>query len=101
MNLVLFNFGGDNPKIFQRVSMNFNMTVGQAVCQLLFRYAQSQSTLAASCVCWIVPIVVWLYQKNFWLFMFELHLISGITDVWQGCEPPPLCQSKCKNRAST
>ena len=26
-----------------------------------------------------------LYQKNLWLFMFEMHLISGITD-----EPPPL-----------
>jgi len=21
--------------------------------------------------------------------MFETHLISGITDGWQGCEPPP------------
>ena len=21
--------------------------------------------------------------------MFEMHLISGITDWWQGCEPPP------------
>ena len=30
---------------------------------------------------------VWLYQKNLWLFMFEMHLISGITDGWQGCEP--------------
>jgi len=33
--------------------MNLNMTVGQAACQLLRRYAQT--TLAASCV--IVPIV--------------------------------------------
>jgi len=32
---------------------------------------------------------VWLYQKKLWLFMFEMHLISGITDGWQGCEPPP------------
>jgi len=31
--------------------------------------------------------------------MFELHLINGITDGWQGCEMPPLCQAKCKNRA--
>jgi len=23
---------------------------------------------------------VWFYQKNLWLFMFEMHLISGITD---------------------
>jgi len=34
--------------------MDLNMTVGQAACRLLCRYAWS--TLAASCVCWIVPI---------------------------------------------
>jgi len=34
--------------------MNLSMTVGQA-CQLLCRYAQS--TLAASCVHWIISIV--------------------------------------------
>jgi len=33
-NLVLFNFRGDNARVFQRVSMNFNMTVGQAACRL-------------------------------------------------------------------
>jgi len=33
----------------------FNKTVGQVACQLLCRY--TQSTLAASCVCWIVLIV--------------------------------------------
>jgi len=27
--------------------------------------------------------------------MFEMHRISGITDGWQECEPPP-CQIKCK-----
>ena len=32
---------------------------------------------------------VWLYQKKLWLFMFEMHLISGITD-----EPPPLPLAK-------
>ena len=32
---------------------------------------------------------VWLYPKNLRLFVFEMHLISGITDEWQGCEPPP------------
>jgi len=53
--LVLFNFRGNNARVFQRVSMNLNMTVGQAACQLLCRY--TQSTLSASCVCWIVPIV--------------------------------------------
>jgi len=25
--------------------------------------------------------------------MFEMHRISGITDGWQGCDPPP-CQVK-------
>jgi len=30
--------------------------------------------------------------------MFEMHLISGITDGWQVCESPP-CQAKCKIRA--
>jgi len=30
-------------------------TIGQAACRLLCRY--TQSTLAASCVCWIVRIV--------------------------------------------
>jgi len=28
--------------------------------------------------------------------MFEMHLISGITDGWQECEPPRPCQAKCK-----
>jgi len=53
-NLVLFNSGGDNARVFPRVSMNLSMTVGQATCHILCRY--TQSTLAASCVCWIVPI---------------------------------------------
>ena len=53
--LVLFYFRRDNARAFQRVSMNLNMTVGQAACQLLCRYTQSM--LAAFCVCWIVPIV--------------------------------------------
>jgi len=30
---------------------------------------------------------VWLYEKNLWIFMFEMHLVSVITDGWQGCEP--------------
>jgi len=68
--------------------MNTNMTVGQTACQLLWRC--NLRTLAASCFCKIVPIVTCDYQKKFWLFMFEIHLISGITDGWKGCEPPPL-----------
>jgi len=55
-NLVSFHFRGNNDRVFQRVSIgvNLNMTVGQAACQLLRRC--TQSTLAASCVYWIVPI---------------------------------------------
>jgi len=37
-------------------------------------------------------------SKELWLFMFEMHVISGITDGWQGWEPTPICQAKCKNR---
>ena len=43
---------------------------------------------------------VWLYQKNFWLFMFEMHLINGITDGWQGCEPLRPLPSKIKKPGS-
>jgi len=50
-----FRFRGDNARVFQQISMNLDMTVGQAACQLLCRY--TQYTLAASCVCWIVLIV--------------------------------------------
>ena len=32
---------------------------------------------------------VWLYQKNLWLFMFEMHLISGITDGGRCANLPP------------
>jgi len=56
------------------------MTVGQAVCHLLCRY--TQSTLAAFAESYRLLHV--FYQKNLWVFMFEMHLISGITD-----EPPP------------
>jgi len=44
-----FRFRGDNARVFQQISMNLNMTVGQAACRLLCRY--TQCTLAASCVC--------------------------------------------------
>jgi len=54
-NLVSFKIRGDETKVFQRVSMNLNITVGQTACQLLCRY--TQSTLTASCVCWILPTV--------------------------------------------
>jgi len=45
---------------------------------------------------WLCPMFAESYQllcvtlsKNLWLFMFEMHLIHGITDGWQGCESPP------------
>jgi len=53
-NLVLFNFRCDNARVFQRVSMNISMTAGQAACQPLCPHIQN--SLAASCICWIVPI---------------------------------------------
>ena len=42
----------------------------------------------AGCVCWIVPIVTFDSIKRTCGCLFEMHLISGITD---GCEPhrPP------------
>jgi len=52
----------DNARVFQRVSRNLIMTVGQAVCQLLCLY--THSTLAATCVCWIVPIATCTLSKE-------------------------------------
>jgi len=51
----LIRFRVDNARVFQRVSINLNITIGQAACRLLYGY--TRSTLAASCVCWILPIV--------------------------------------------
>ena len=51
----LIRFRVDNAIVSQQVHMNLNMTVGQVACRILCRY--TQSTLAASCVCWIVPII--------------------------------------------
>jgi len=49
----LIRFRVDNPRVFQRVSMNLNMTICQAACRLSCRY--TQWTLAASwCICWII-----------------------------------------------
>jgi len=42
----VFRFRVDNARVFQRISINLNMTVGQAACRLLRRY--TQCTLAAS-----------------------------------------------------
>ena len=43
-NLVLFNFRVDNARVFWRVAMNVNMTVGQAAWQVLCPYTQSTLT---------------------------------------------------------
>jgi len=45
-----------------------------------------------------IDCYVWLYQKKLWLFMFEMHLISGITDGWQGGEPPSPAKLNVKTR---
>ena len=55
LNYYLFNFRGDNASVFQRVSMNLNMTGGQPACQLLCRY----SLLKAR---WLRPACVELYR---------------------------------------
>jgi len=55
INLIGFRF--DNARVFQRASMNLNMTVGQAACWLQCRY--TQSTLAAFGVWWIVPTITY------------------------------------------
>jgi len=76
--LVLFNFGGDNARAFQRVSMNFSITVGKAACHLLCRYTQSM--LAASCVCWIVPIVTFdSIKRTCGCYVWNAP------DQWQNC----------------
>jgi len=76
--------------------MNLNMTFGQAACQLLCRY--SQSTLAASCVCWIIPIVTSdsIVAVHVWYAPDQWH-------NWRvaGVQTAPPCQAKCKKRAPT
>jgi len=75
----------DNARVFQRVCRNLNMTVGQAVCQLLCRY--TQSTLAVSCVCWIVPIATCTLSKE----LVAVHVWNApdqwytILLVWVDC----------------
>jgi len=95
-NLVLFNFGGDNARVFQQVSMNLSMTVGQATCRLLCRYIRS--TLAASCVCWIVPIVTFDSVKRTCrcLCLKCTWSVASLTGG-RGANRSAPCQTKCKN----
>jgi len=74
--------------------MHLNTTVDQAACQLLCRC--TQSTLPAFAELYRLLRVT--LSKELAAVMFEMHLISGITDGWQVCELPP-CQAKCKIRA--
>jgi len=66
----LIRFCVDNARVFQRVFMNLNMTVGQAASRLWCRH--TQSTLNASCVWWIVSIVTCELGES-----FDTHLIKG------------------------
>ena len=68
----LITFRVDNTRVFQRVSMKFNMTVGQAACRLLCRYRQ----LKAACGCVLCLLIrtdcyVWIRRKNLRPFVFE------------------------------
>ena len=91
--LVFFNFRGENASF--PTSFHESQYDGwSSPCQILCRY--TQSTLAASCVCWIVLIVTCdTIKRTNGLFMFEMHLITGRTDGWQVCESFR-CQAKCK-----
>jgi len=66
--------------------MNLNITVGQAAhtnyCVDILKARWLRLLNRTDCY-------VWLYKKNLWMFMFEMHLISGIVEGWQGCELPP------------
>ena len=86
------------PESSSKVSMNLNMMVGQAACQPLCRY--TQSTLAASCVCWIVPIVTCDYRVKRTCGCSSLKCtwsVSWLTGG-RGASHHHPCQTKCKNR---
>jgi len=66
--------------------MNLNMTVGQAACRLLCRY--TQSTLAESCFAELHVLLRVNQVKELVAVCVEMHLISGVTDKWQGENRP-------------
>ena len=79
--------------------MNLNMTIVQAACRLWCRYAQSR--LAASCVCWTVPIFGVNQAKQ----LVPVRVWNAL-DQW--CNWPggrgknrPLWQAKYKSQAPT
>jgi len=55
----------DNTRVFQRVLMNLNMTIGQAACR------HTQGTLIASCFWWSMLIVTCVLGER-----FGTHLIK-------------------------
>jgi len=96
-NLVLFNFPGDNAK-------SSNEFPWISIWRLVKPHASycvdiPQSTLAASCVCRIVPIAACDSIKK-----FVAVYVWNARDQWhnwrvEGVRTAFPCQAKCKNRA--
>jgi len=98
-NLVLFNFCGDNASfptsfhVFQYDGWSNSMP---SIVAIYSKHAGCVLHLLNRTDCY-----VWLYQKNVWLFMLEMHLISDIIDGWQECELPPSAKANVKNGPQT
>jgi len=84
----LIRFRDDYTRIFQQVSINLNMTVGQAACRLLLRPVFAES----------YRFYVWIRRKNLWLFVLEMHLISDVTDWAAGVQTAPSGKLNVQNR---
>jgi len=97
-NLVLFNFRGDNARVFQRVSTNLLMTVGQGACQLLCRYLKHTGCvlhLLNRTDCYVVTLSKELVAVHVWNAPDQWH-------NWRvaGARTAP-CQATCKNLVPT
>jgi len=79
-NSVLFDFRGDNASVLQRVSMNIQHDGWSSRMPTIVSIYSKH----VGCVLRLLNSTdwfVWLSQKtNLWLLMFEMHLISGITN---------------------
>ena len=85
-NLVLFNFRGDNaslPTRFHESQYDGWSSRMPTIVSIYSKHVGCDLRLLNRTDC-----DVWLYPKKLWLFMFEMLLISGITDGWQGGHPP-------------
>jgi len=74
----LCGFRVDNARVFQRVSINLNMTVGQAAYRLFI--IMSTYSMHVGCVLYLLNCTdccVWIRRKNLWLFVFEMYLIKA------------------------